>query len=306
MASVINVRVNTFSGECLELSIDSNGSVSDLEAIVRTKTGEDRFRLGSKGNFLPNKTLKDVGVDGMADISMWKKSVQMNQASRKQALGRIARGTQVSGASIKHSIEKVVNTRANAIEDKLTENKVLAEATGENVSAALHILRGGEASTTGNTHELVNQNKIQKTLLENERKNLNKRAQEEKVATKLATSQTLHDAAVVAEGALQTGFQDIDSVQKCVEMGKALAARKRQLKLEEAVVVEGQPAEKKPRKGSKAWKAAEAAKALAVPDALQLEANATDLAASDEEDTLRDPVMDVAALSAVSVVSTTN
>ena len=180
-----------------------------------------------------------------------------NRPSRKQALGRIARGTQVSGASIKHSIEKVVNTRADRIDEKLV-------TIAEDTSDAIRILRGGATDRIPgqDRHARVKQIRIQKVLLENERKDLSLQAREELTAKKIAASEATHDAAVVAEGAVQTAFRDVGSLQELDDekkkMLKAVAARKKQLRSEEA----GLPAEKKPRKGSKAWKA-EAAEALA-------------------------------------------
>ena len=300
MASVVNVKVSTFTGERLPLDIDPDGSVSDLKNIVRDKTGEDRFRLGSKGKYLPDKkTLKEVGVGDGSEIWM-ARSVSVNKPARTQALGRTARGVQ--NGSIKHAIfavggelERAINNRANAIEDKLTENKVLAEATGENVSQVLHILKGGE-TPRGEQSDLARQKqiKVQKTALENERADLNERERKRKAAEKEVENRTIIDGAVLVKGAVQTAFGDVDSLQalddKKKKVLKAVAERKRQLhNADDAVAL----TPKKPRKGSKAGKAAEAALALAAEEAAK--ALATDPAASDEESTLHDPVMTQAA-----------
>ena len=307
--SVVNVVVTTLLGEKVPLAIDSGTTGAKLKDLVRQKAEVPKqFRLGFKSVGLAAKrALSEAGIPDGAEIWMSKSESPPTLSGHAQALGRVARGKQVAG-SIKHAIAAVdgnltraINTRADRTDAKIDANLV---ATTEILSR----INGEEVPRVPGQTDIARMKQLRSTKhnADQELTDIKERERLRKRQNKIDDNSAMHDAAVVAEGAFQTGFQNIDSVQKCVEMGKALAARKRQLKLEEAVVVEGQPAEKKPRKGSKAWKAAEAAKALAVPDALQLESNATDLAASDEEDTLRDPVMDVAALSAVSVVSTTN
>ena len=264
----MEVFVTTLDGKREPMNIDPSSTFGALKGLVREKTGETQFRLGFRGKKRGDTvTLEEAGVSPEA-CDIWMSSV-FRQTNRTQALGRVARGVQ--NGSIKHAIVAVggelareINTRADGIEDKLEEHKELAASTGKDVSDVLHIIRGGATDRIPgqDRHARVKQIRIQKVLLENERKDLSLQAREELTAKKIAASEAMHDAAVVAEGAVQTAFRDVGSLQELDDekkkMLKAVAARKKQLRSEEA----GLPAEKKPRKGSKAWKA-EAAEALA-------------------------------------------
>ena len=257
MASVLEVTVTTIAGKRETLNVDPSSTFGDLKALMREKTGETHFRLGFQGRRRPaSETLEGAGVSPGA-CGIWMVSATP-MAPRKQALGRTARGVQ--NGSVKHAIaaardelDRTINTRADVIEKKLDETNVNGIATGKDVSAALHILRGGAIERTPgqNDHERVNQIKDQRTRLEIERRDLTLRVRGESEAKKLAARNAMHDAAVLAEGAIQTAFREVGSLRELDEekkkVLKAVAARKKQLRLHE----EG-PAPPKKRRRSKA------------------------------------------------------
>ena len=285
--------VTTMLGVKVPMAVDPKITGGDLKDLVSQKAEVPRqFRLGFKSDKLASKrTLTYAGITDGAEIWMSKTESPANRSGHVQALGRTARGVQ--NGSIKHAIakaggelERAIDTRADGIETKLKENKELAEATGKDVSDALHILRGGEVPKVDGMTDLDRMKQLRnvKHGANQELTDIMERERLRKRQNKDADREATIEDAMVVEGGMQTAFRDATTraelTQKKKQMLKAFALHDKRLRLEE----EGPP-EKKPRKGSKAWKDAEAAKALA--DALAAKAA---VESADEESADKDVV----------------
>ena len=263
--SVLNVFIKTLSGVRVPLSVDPETTVGDLKNLVQKKAEVPRlFRLGYKSNALAKKqTLTGAGIPDAAEIWMIAAPPPVvQQSGYTQALGRTTRGVQPNG-SIKHAIDvgcarlaHTMNRRANGIEAKLDAGKEIGVATGNEVAAIHRILKSGE--TTRELGQSCDERTIQikriKTNIECERIGLANEKRANMEAKKLQTNQIILEGAMIAEGAVESAFQDVETIEdlekKRKAYNKACAAKKKSMRQEE----EGPPAQKKPRKGSKAAK----------------------------------------------------
>ena len=270
--SVVNVVVTTMLGVKVPMAVDPKITGGDLKDLVSQKAEVPRqFRLGFKSDKLASKrTLTYAGITDGAEIWMSKTESPANRSGHVQALGRTARGVQ--NGSIKHAIakaggelERAIDTRADGIETKLKENKELAEATGKDVSDALHILRGGEVPKVDGMTDLDRMKQLRnvKHGANQELTDIMERERLRKRQNKDADRDAVNDDAMVVEGGAQTAFRDVTTreelAQKKKQMLRAFAHQDKRMRLAE----EGPLAEKKPSRNSKAWKAAKAAEELA-------------------------------------------
>ena len=253
--SVVNVVVTTLLGEKVPLAIDSGTTGAKLKDLVRQKAEVPKqFRLGFKSVGLAAKrALSEAGIPDGAEIWMSKSESPPTLSGHAQALGRVARGKQVAG-SIKHAIAAVdgnltraINTRADRTDAKIDANLV---ATTEILSR----INGEEVPRVPGQTDIARMKQLRSTKhnADQELTDIKERERVRKLQNKKVDNDTILQGAAIADGAVQSAFQDITSLEDLETnrkaMNKAYAAQKKRMRQ----AAEGPPAAKKPLKGSKA------------------------------------------------------
>ena len=260
---MVNVFVTTLSGERESLTVDPEITVDELKSLVRQKVDVPKqFRLGYKSRALAVKqTLAGAGVPNAAEIWMAKaESPVLQQSGHTQALGRVARGKQPNGSTV-HAIAAVaaittvgvklqctMNARADRIDTKIDANMV---ATTEVLSR----INGEEVPRVPGQTDIARMKQLRSTKhnADQELTDIKERERVRKLQNQKVDNDTILQGAVIADGAVQSAFQDITSLEDLEKnrkaMNKAYAARKKRMRQ----AAEGPPAaKKKPCKGSKA------------------------------------------------------
>ena len=255
--SVVNVFVTTLSGERESLTVDPEITVDELKSLVRQKVDVPKqFRLGYKSRALAVKqTLAGAGVPNAAEIWMAKAETPvLQQSGHTQALGRVARGKQPNGstlhaiAAVGTELQRTMNARADRIDAKIDANLV---ATTEVLSR----INGEEVPRVPGQTDIARMKQLRSTKhnADQELTDIKERERVRKLQNKKVDNDTILQGAAIADGAVQSAFQDITSLEdlekKRKAMNKAYAAQKKRMRQ----AAEGPPAaKKKPCKGSKA------------------------------------------------------